>query len=88
MSGIYATQIPYRTQVVKEEQCVQFSDVADDFAPKIELSRKRRKYPPIVNRLSVLGEGGIYGEYHGRYSSLPVSAEGRVEHQKLNQTAP
>ena len=24
--------------------------------------------PPIVNRLSVLEGGGIYGEYHGKYN--------------------
>ena len=39
-----------------------------NFAPKIQLSRKRRKYPPpIVNRLSVLEGWGIYGEYHSNY---------------------
>ena len=48
-------------------RALRFSDVADDFEPKIRLFRKRRKYPPIVNRLSFLCRGGIYSEYNGMY---------------------
>ena len=42
------------------------------FAPKIQLSRNRRKYPPIVNRLSVLEGRGIYGEYHGTFYEFVI----------------